>query len=397
MKLINFVLFLLFVQSLFAQTDSIRMFMFGHSLVNYESNLTTNNEGAIAHWVYKFAAHDDQYFAATGQFGFLPQHANLPPTSQWGFAEVPTVWESDYEPFSAANFDQVLITAANFAQWQSSNQDYPTEPGISPLSATQTIIDWINDEEENVAFYIYENWPDMAPYLNGDFPPSQTQFDAYNTYTQGEFHDWWIEYQDFLMQSHEASNVRMIPVGPIIARIHEQLLANQIPLDELYEDDAPHGRSSTYFLASMITYMAIFEKPVRADFDIPRSIHPAIANQFENIIAFIFNELLNFNFQNGDSRVFQNNPSTSNFDPTDNKSPQISVFPNPTFGSLQIKVTSNCQLSIIDLFGKPIFVKILNSNSSLNIDISNWSAGTYLLKYQNLQSGEIQFEKILKY
>jgi hypothetical protein len=289
-----------------------------------------------------------------------------------------------------------LITAANFAQWQSSNQEYPTDPGISPLSATQTIIDWINNEEDNVAFYIYENWPDMAPYLNGNFPPTQTQFDAYNTYTQGEFHDWWIEYQDFLMQSHQASNVRMIPVGPIMARIHEQLLANQIPLDELYEDDAPHGRSSTYFLASMVTYMAIFEKPIRADFDIPASIHPAIANQFENIITFIFNELINFNFDNGDSRVFQNNPSTSNVDQVQTE-PQIKISPNPTFGALQINAERNCQISIFDILGNSIFVNNLQTNSKLELNISNWKAGTYLLKSQDLETGENQIKKIIKY
>ena len=396
MKLINFLILLLFTTPAFSQTDSIRMFMFGHSLVNYESELTTNNEGAIAHWVYKFAEHDNQYFAATGQFGFLPQHANLPPTSQWGFAEVPTVWESDYAPFSEADFNQILLTAANFAQWQSSNQEYPTDPGVSPLSATQTIIDWINNEEDNVTFYIYENWPDMAPYLNGDFPPTQTQFNAYNTFTQGEFHDWWIEYQDFLMQSHAATNVRMIPVGPIMARIHEQLLANQIPLGELYEDDAPHGRSSTYFLASMITYMAIFEKPIRADFNIPATIHPAIGNQFENIITFIFNELLDFNFDNGDSRVFQNNPSTSNVDlPIGGY--HITFFPNPTFGSLHINSTNSCQISIFDIFGKTILMESLSSNSSLSINIANWPAGQYILKSQDQQTGEIQNRKILKY
>jgi len=53
----------------------------------------------------------------------------------------------------------------------------------------------------------------------------------------------------------------MIPVGPIIAKIMDGPLADQILVTEFYEDDAPHGRPNLYFLAALITYAAIFDEP----------------------------------------------------------------------------------------------------------------------------------------
>ena len=395
MKIKIGILLLLFYNHGLCQTDSIRMFMFGHSLVNYESELTMGNEGAIAHWVYKFAVHDNHYYAATGQFGFLPQHANLPPTAQWGFAEVPSVWESDYEPFSEANFNQILMTAANFAQWQPSNVDYPTDPGISPLSATETIIDWIISEEDNVTFYIYENWPDMAPYLDGNFPATQSQFENYNNYTRNEFNDWWIEYQDFLLSSRPEANVRMIPVGPIMAKLHQELLANQIPLELLYEDDAPHGRSSTYFLASMITYMAIFEKPILANYNIPSSIHPAIQNQFEEIIGFIWEELLAFNLDNGDSRVFASSPTTT-VQEEDALQTLFQISPNPSGGNILINAPKTLEVRIYDIFGNVFFDLNTQNNSDALIDISNLPSGLYIIEGFDSKTKQKQIQKLIK-
>lgn len=284
--------------------------MFGHSLMDHRPPLipTPSNETTIAHWLYLLATDAGHTYSATGQYGFLPQHDNLPPFSQWGYDIVPEAWDSDLESFADANFNNVLITAGNFMQWQAPNLEYPTDPGVSPISATQTIVDWLETNEPGIKIYIYENWPDMAPYISGgSFPPSASDLTNYYNYLEGDFHDWWLEYHDSLLLSHPIENVRMIPVGPILSELLTNTVLNTIPVTEIYEDDAPHGRATLYFLAGMITYMAIYEEPTPAGYAVPSIVHSTVANNYSTVVNTIWNELLAFNLTNGDSRVFFNN------------------------------------------------------------------------------------------
>ena len=101
-------LILLLVISLngLAQQDTIRSFIFGHSLLDHRPPAipTPSDETTVPHWLYLLSKYAGKYYGSSGQYGFLPQHANLPPISQWGYDSVPPVWESDLEPFSAADF-----------------------------------------------------------------------------------------------------------------------------------------------------------------------------------------------------------------------------------------------------------------------------------------------------
>ncbi|MFK8007168.1 MAG: T9SS type A sorting domain-containing protein [Saprospiraceae bacterium] len=293
-----------------AQSTDIKSYMFGHSLMDHRPPLipTPSDETTIAHWIYLLATDAGHTYSATGQYGFLPQHQNLPPDSQWGYDIVPNSWDASVETFAEADLNNVLITAGNFMQWQAPNLEYPTDPGISPISATQTIVDWLETNEPGIKIYIYENWPDMAPYIaGGSFPPSSAELTNYYNYLESDFHDWWLEYHDSILLSHPIENVRMIPVGPILSELLTNTVLNTIPATELYEDNAPHGRATLYFLASMVTYMAIYEEQTPANYTVPSIVHATVANNYSTIVSTIWNELLDFNLANGDSRVFFNN------------------------------------------------------------------------------------------
>ncbi len=300
---------ILFVQEITAQSNSETSFMFGHSLLDHRPPLiaTPSDETTIAHWIYLLATESGQSYAAAGQYGFLQQHDNLPPFSQWGYDIVPPAWDSDVDPFSVADFSNALITAGNFMQWQGPDEDYYNEPGVSPISATQTIVNWLVQNEPGIKIYIYENWPDMAPYIAGQgFPPSPTELTNYYSYLDGDFHNWWIAYHDALLLSNPADEVRMIPVGPILSNLFQNTVLNTIPVTEIYEDNAPHGRATLYFLAGMISYMATFEQPAPASFTVPNTVHPTVASNYSLIASNIWSALQGFNLPNGDSRVFFN-------------------------------------------------------------------------------------------
>lgn len=381
---------------LIAQAEDIRMFIFGHSLIDHRPPAipTPSNETTVPHWVYLLAEAGGKSYAAGGQYGFLPQHANLPPISQWGYDLVPPVWESDTEPFSAADISTVLITAGNFMQWQAPDAEYPTDPGVSPVSATEAIIDWINLQEEGVVFYIYENWPDMAPFLGNGFPPSENELAQYHLSTQSSFHDWWIEYQDFLLQSLPEEKVRMIPVGPIISGLLTETLAGQLSPTELYEDDAPHGRPTLYFLAGLITYMAIYGEEAPSSFIPPETVSNVVQEQFEEITTYCWNALLDFNTAEGASRVFCELPSSIEGKRT--SVPTIAVFPNPANGEVTVQTTAETyELTLFNLMGEAL-ITYTGNTPIFNLPISILPKGAYILQLRNIKDGAIVSERIIK-
>jgi len=379
-----------------AQNDT-RMFIFGNSTIDHEFQVipTPSDETKVPHWFYLLSQEAGYTYSAGGQYGFLPQFANLNFIAQWGYDLVPGVWDSDNEPFSDADINTVLITGANFIQWQPPYVEYPSDPGITPLSATEDVMDWVMLQGDDPNIYIYENWPDMAPYLGSGFPPNSSEFATYNDYTLNDFHDWWLEYQDSLLIARPAINVRMIPIGPIIAELVTTGPLNQTPITELYEDDAPHGRATVYFLAGLITYMAIHEEEAPSTYSVPSIIHADVQNNYATIVSEIWTYLQNFNDDNGDSRVFFETDITNGTDVLLDQN-SITVYPNPTLGYFQIEGTlANYQIEILDSMGNT--VQNLNSTgNSLTIDISSLSAGLYFIQIIHNNNGILSIQKILK-
>lgn len=377
-----------------AANDTLRTYIFGHSLINHalQVNPTPSQETSVPHWFHFLAAEAGYGYAVSGQYGFLPGHAtNLPPSAQWGFDHVPGAWDSDFELFSEADFDNILITPANFVQYQPPTYNYYQDT-LTPISATSMVFDWVAQEEDSLDFYIYENWPDMAGFLANGFPPSASEWAAYNADLNGGFHDWFLEYHDSLIQAHPNNCVRMIPTGPVISSLLAQSPYNQIPIDTLYEDDAPHGRPTIYFLAALVTYMAMYEEPAPPSFQVPPIIDSRIANNYPAVVNFIWNELLDFKHLNGDSRVFCTSPLVA-LDP-EAASPAPLLFPNPTNGILTIQgELAGFEIKVYDLAGR---AQQLPRSDEHRIDMSGLPNGMYLVQLVNAERGLSHVQKILK-
>lgn len=286
---------------------ALRTFMFGHSLIVHDPPAipTPSNETTVPHWMHILSAEAGLEFAASGQYGFLPQHDNLPPISQWGFDEVTSAWDSDTQTFAEADFNTILLTAANFIQYQSATEVYyGDEDGTTPVSATASIVDWCTDQDTDMVVYIYENWPDMAPFIAGDFPPTEGELEKYYECTSGDFHDWWLHYHDQVMAQTPNTQVRMIPVGPILAKLLTETELSGIPVEELYEDNAPHGRATLYFLAGLITYSAMYGTSPPAGFEVPEIVHSLVREHYVEVSNSIWLELDAFTDIEGNSRIW---------------------------------------------------------------------------------------------
>lgn len=380
--------------SISAQQE-LRQFIFGHSLIDHRPPAipTPSNETTVPHWLFLLSEEANHEYAATGQYGFLQQHMNLPPFAQWGYDMVPAVWDSDNEPFEAVDFNNLLITAGNFMQWQGPSLPYFNDPnGTSPISATRTITDWLNTQEPDIRIYIYENWPDMAPY-KASFPPTQAELLNYHDYTLESFHDWWIEYHDSLLVQRPEHEIKMIPVGPVLAQLMLETEVGNILVTELYEDDAPHGRATLYFLASLITYMAIYEEKAPSSFVVPTIIDPILSENYQDVVDFIWERLLFFDTENGDSRVFFDNDLSS----TDIglEALNIVAYPNPSSGIFRIKgKTEDYIIDVLDNQGQ-IFQTYTNQ-TDITIDITGLPAGLLFVRIQNIEEEQILFQKIIK-
>ncbi len=270
--------------------SSARHYFFGHSLVNFSSD-----DQNVPHWIGLFLAEGGADYAADGEFRYSDY--NIPARADWWFESVPSAWQSN---FAETDYTAVVYTDLNYVQYQAPTEPYccDSDADHTPVNSVLRAYDHVNANEPGVRFYIYENWPEFR-----NWPPSQAQFQSFHQLALGETHDWWLSL--LAEVGYQRSNVKMIPVGPVISKLLSVMPALQnISADELYVDDAPHGTATIYFLAAMVQYSAIFEQPAPSSFVPSGAIHPLVRENYNAIAAFIWDDLHTYEDRNGDSIVF---------------------------------------------------------------------------------------------
>lgn len=234
----------------------------------------------------------------------------------------------------------------------------------------------------------------MGPYLNNGFPPSSVEWNTYLNYLNGDFHDWFLTYHDSLTAFFPNACVRMIPVGPIINNLLLRSPFDQIPITELYEDDAPHGRASIYFLASLVTYMAMYEEETPMEYEAGTTVHSVIRDNYAQVVDYIWRELIRYDEE--DSRVFCETPLTTAIAESTEAPSEIRVYPNPTQDRLWVKADlKEWSEEIYDLQGKLIVSRININSDILSLNVEELLAGTYYLLVRNNASEIVGSESVL--
>lgn len=388
----------------FGQVNDIQLYKFAHSLIDHRppAIATPSDETTIAHWIYDIAQFTGKTFATTGQFGQLANHVdNLPPNSNLGYDNPTYSWNEEESSFSESPLNTILLTAANFIQYSDPSEPDPADPqGRTVIELTETIFDWTNSQKPDMRYYIYGNWPEMD--LMNAYPPNlpnPSEVNEFHDITIGNigfFADWWLSYHDQILASRPELNTKLIPVGMIISKLLTEVLANQIPFEELYEDSAPHGRANIYFLAGMITYMALYEENLPNDYTPSDIINVAIRSNIESISNFAWSELNKFNFSTGGSRVFYSNTINNNHSVLE-KNNFISIHPNPTSDYFTLTYSASkhytCQIKGMD--GK-LYANLQSDNNSINIDLTHMPKGFYLIEIGDKENGRSLVEKLIK-
>lgn len=261
-----------------------KVFVFGNSLVHHLSN---SDETTVPHWLNRLARAGGNRLSLDGTWGFMRNFlSELPPESKWSFREVRSVMSG--RSFRSAGFDAVIITPANFVQYQAPNRPYDGDnpDGVSPLDVAGRLIAWIAEQSAGGEILIYEGWAYMGNQVR-NFPPNARGLRTYHENNLGDYHDWFRSFVRALQEQFPGRDIGLIPVSSVLSQLYTKTELTPLESLDLYEDDAPHGTATKYLLAAMVTYSVIYDAAPPA-MDLPDSIHPAVRENYAQIAAFIW-------------------------------------------------------------------------------------------------------------
>ena len=161
-------------------------------------------------------------------------------------------------------------------------------PNTSPAEAALRVIEWAAERAPGATINIFETWPEMEGFVS-TFPPTETEVAAWQSYMLGDWHDWWVSLTEMINRQRPDLDVRLISVGPQIAAMLEDpsLGLGDLGVTDLYQDDAPHGTPTLYFLASLVHFTAVYGSAPPSNLVLPNTIHASVRNNFSDIVEWL--------------------------------------------------------------------------------------------------------------
>ena len=262
----------------------VREFVFGNSLFAWA---TGNPELSVAHWMNLMTNAAGSSYAAAIQTGMLTRHDDLPPNPHVRIDGVEPAWTPDTgQSFADADFNQITLSEVNFTQGRAPDQPDYSDPTTTPAQAALDIIAWVDGRAPNATINLYETWPSLEAFADS-FPPSHEAFTAWMDYMTGDWHNWWVSLHEIVQEARPDLSVRLISVGPQIAKLIADLGLDGLRAEDLFIDDSGHGSPTLYFLAATIHYTALFGTPPETGFDLPASVHPEVASNYAGLVAWL--------------------------------------------------------------------------------------------------------------
>jgi hypothetical protein len=262
----------------------VREYVFGNSLFAWA---TGDPELSVAHWMNLMANQSGGSYATAIQTGMLSSHDNLPPNPHVGIEGVESPWDPETgQSFADADFNQITISEVNFTQGRAPDQPDFSDPDTTPAQAALDIIAWVDGRAPNATINLYETWPSLEPFADS-FPPSHEAFTAWLEYMTGDWHDWWVSLYEIIREERPDVSVRLISVGPQIARLIADMGLDDLRAEDLFTDESGHRSPTLYFLAATIHYTALFGAPPDTGFDLPDSVHPQVADNYAGLVDWL--------------------------------------------------------------------------------------------------------------
>lgn len=141
-------------------------------------------------------------------------------------------------------------------------------------------------------YAVYAGWPDMGTY--GDPATiSPAQITAYINWGLGGYQTWMELLVSRLQTARPGLNIRLHNVNRAVLLTWRDTVVSTIPAGQLFEDNAPHGRSTWYFLAAVADYIELFDEkpPAGFAFDGGWNVHATVTANYQTIVDFMWGVL----------------------------------------------------------------------------------------------------------
>lgn len=271
-----------------AEAPPLKAYFFGNSLVHHLDGLPLTS---TPYWLNLIAQTRGTRLQADGSWGFLLNHAaQLPPEPNWQISGVRGVWERRKGSLGQSDISAVVLTPANFLQFQSPTAIIPGDnpDRLSAVAASLKVLDWANSDpgDTEMRFFLYQGWADMAGVVD-QFPPSRTEFNAYLAAQSGAYDQWYRDYAAALKQARPNMSLEVLPIATTLAKILKRPELAALRPTDLFTDDAPHGTATIYFLAALISYGPMFGDELPTQMSLPEVIHPLVRQHYPTIVQTI--------------------------------------------------------------------------------------------------------------
>ena len=357
-------------------SDTVDMYYYKNSLHNH---LETGNSEAtpstnVGNWIARFTAVPSNPKTATlgSVFGFFPQWS-VPPRANNFHAEITTPhlqkWTASWA--QAEKIDLLGFVPDNF-DGQSFNPSDTTNMGEAYVTKLLYLIDqWDSSAPNpNRRYVVYAGWPALNSYGGTNDDPSTLTTAAiakWQTYGLGDYQDWMELLVTQLQSARPNLDIRLHNINKAVLMCYQNTFVKDILPEKLFEDLAPHGRSTWYFLAAIAEYMEVFGEKPPASFQFQKdwAVDTTVTTNYQLVVDYIWS-------------VINENASTE--EPSLVHANQIKIYPNPAQQTLFVGSQElNVHVDIMNALGQTV----LTTDNKNSIDVGDLKEGVYYVILQS--------------
>jgi hypothetical protein len=263
-----------------------------HNHAAGQANASTN----VGNWIARLVAQapaGSKTYTLGAEFGFFNQWS-LPPRSRVQHAEASS---PHVDPFSsswnrAQNVDVVEFVPDNFDGY-GFDPAANTNMGASYQTVLLSLIDqWqANAPNPSRRYAVYAGWPQLNGYGAGSVGAlSAPQIANWIGFGLGAYQTWMELLVSRLRAARPGLDIRLHNVSRSVLIAYRDSVVRTIPATTLFEDLAPHGRSSWYFLAAVADYIALYgeKPPANFNFNAAWGVSPVITANYQAIVDVIW-------------------------------------------------------------------------------------------------------------
>lgn len=272
---------------------SVTQYYYLNSLADHVTGAWTPST-RLTNWMARLAASAGNIYSVDAEFGFIDSWS-LPPDAAIGYEDAASSPLVGGTWTGAGSINRLSFVPDNF---EGVTADPDALNGIATVNSYQDGITLLIDTWESNApnaervYTVYSGWPDMGPY--GD-PETITASNllAWQTWALGGYQDWMELLVNRLQGERPTLDIRLSDINRVLMLTYQNTVVSTIAAGDLFEDNAPHGRASWYFLAALVEYMEAYGEQPPAGYvpDAGFNVHPTITSNYEAIVDYMWAQL----------------------------------------------------------------------------------------------------------